>query len=240
MSQYEVGHWINGAVSRGNGDRQQDIHNPATGAVQGKLLLGSVADLDAAVASATKAAKAWGQTPALARSRVLFKFLAIVQDKREELAAALVREHGKTMPDALGEVARGIENIEFATAMPQLLKGEYTDQVARGLDAWSVRQPLGVVAGITPFNFPAMVPMWMYPLAIGCGNAFILKPSERDPSASLLMAQWLKDAGLPDGIFSVVQGDKDIVDAILAHPGIAAVSFVGSTPVAEHIYKVGT
>ena len=240
MSAYEVGHWINGAVTRGNGNRQQDIYNPATGAVQGKLLLGSVADLDAAVASATKAAKAWGQTPALARSRVLFKFLAIVQDKREELAAALVREHGKTMPDALGEVARGIENIEFATAMPQLLKGEYTEQIARGLDAWSVRQPLGVVAGITPFNFPAMVPMWMYPLAIGCGNAFILKPSERDPSASLLMAQWLKDAGLPDGIFSVVQGDKDIVDAILAHQGIAAVSFVGSTPVAEHIYKVGS
>ncbi|WP_457390526.1 CoA-acylating methylmalonate-semialdehyde dehydrogenase [Roseateles sp. P5_E1] len=240
MSPYEVGHWISGAITRGSGERQQDIYNPATGAVQGKLLLGSVADLDAAVASAAKAAKAWGQTPALARSRVLFKFLSIVQDKREELAAALVREHGKTMPDALGEVARGIENIEFATAMPQLLKGEYTEQIARGLDAWSVRQPLGVVAGITPFNFPAMVPMWMYPLAIGCGNAFILKPSERDPSASLLMAQWLKEAGLPDGVFSVVQGDKTIVDAILAHPGIAAVSFVGSTPVAEHIYKVGS
>jgi malonate-semialdehyde dehydrogenase (acetylating)/methylmalonate-semialdehyde dehydrogenase len=240
MSHYEVGHWINGALHRGSGERQQDIYNPATGAVQGKLLLGSAADLDAAVAAAAHAAKAWAQTPSLVRSRVLFRFLALVQERREVLADALVREHGKTMPDALGEVARGIENIEFATAMPQLLKGEYTEQVARGLDAWSVRQPLGVVAGITPFNFPAMVPMWMYPLAIGCGNAFILKPSERDPSASLLMAQWLKEAGLPDGIFSVVQGDKDIVDAILAHPGIAAVSFVGSTPVAEHIYKVGT
>jgi len=240
MSHYEVGHWINGAVSRGTGERQQDIYNPATGAVQGQLLLGSAADLDAAVASATQAAKAWAQTPPLARSRVLFKFLTLVQERRELLAEALVREHGKTLPDALGEVARGIEVVEFATAMPQLLKGEYTEQIARGMDAWSMRQPLGVVAGITPFNFPAMVPMWMYPIAIGCGNAFILKPSERDPSASLLMARWLQEAGLPDGIFSVIQGDKDIVDAILAHPGIAAVSFVGSTPVAEHIYKVGS
>ena len=240
MSHYEIGHWINGAVSSGSGDRRQDIHNPATGAVQGQLLLGSVADLDAAVASATKAAKAWSQTPPLARARVLFKFLTLLQERREELAEALVREHGKTLPDALGEVARGIEVVEFATAMPQLLKGEYTEQIARGMDAWSMRQPLGVVAGITPFNFPAMVPMWMYPIAIGCGNAFILKPSERDPSASLLMARWLKEAGLPDGVFSVIQGDKTIVDAILAHPGIAAVSFVGSTPVAEHIYKVGS
>ena len=240
MSQYEVGHWINGAATRGTGERQQDIYNPATGAVQGQLRLGSVADLDAAVASATQAAKAWSQTPPLARARVLFKFLTLLQDRKEQLAEAIVREHGKTTPDALGEVARGLEVVEFATAMPQLLKGEYTEQIARGMDAWSMRQPLGVVAGITPFNFPAMVPMWMYPIAIGCGNAFILKPSERDPSASLLMAQWLKEAGLPDGVFSVIQGDKDIVDAILAHPGIAAVSFVGSTPVAEHIYKVGS
>jgi len=239
-SQYEVGHWINGAVIRGSGTRQQDIYNPATGAVQGQLLLGSTADLDAAVASATQAAKSWSQTPPLARARVLFKFLSLLQERRELLAEAIVREHGKTLPDAIGEVARGIEVVEFATAMPQLLKGEYTGQIARGMDAWSMRQPLGVVAGITPFNFPAMVPMWMYPIALGCGNAFILKPSERDPSASLLMARWLKEAGLPDGLFSVIQGDKDIVDAILAHPGIAAVSFVGSTPVAEHIYKVGT
>ncbi len=240
MSHYEVGHWIHGAAHHGNGDRRQDIYNPATGAVQGQLLLGNTADLDAAVASATTAAKAWSQTPPLARARVLFKFLQILQERRDALAGAIVREHGKTLPDAIGEVARGIEVVEFATAMPQLLKGEYTEQIARGMDAWSMRQPLGVVAGITPFNFPAMVPMWMYPIAIGCGNAFILKPSERDPSSSLLMAQWLKEAGLPDGVFSVVQGDKDIVDAILAHPGIAAVSFVGSTPVAEHIYQVGT
>jgi len=240
MSHYEVGHWINGAVHHGLGDRRQDIHNPATGAVQGQLLLGQVADLDAAVAAATQAAKAWAQTPPLARARVLFKFLTLLQERRELLAAAIVREHGKTLPDAIGEVARGIEVVEFATAMPQLLKGEYTEQIARGMDAWSMRQPLGVVAGITPFNFPAMVPMWMYPIAIGCGNAFILKPSERDPSASLLMARWLQEAGLPDGVFNVVQGDREIVDAILAHPGIAAVSFVGSTPVAEHIYKVGS
>ena len=239
MSHYEVGHWINGSISRGTGERRQDIHNPATGAVQGTLRLGSVADLDAAVASATQAAKAWGQTPPLGRARVLFKFLTLLQERKDQLADAIVREHGKTFPDALGEVARGLEVVEFATGMPQLLKGEYTEQIARGMDAWSLRQPLGVVAGITPFNFPAMVPMWMYPIAIGCGNAFILKPSERDPSAALLMAQWLKEAGLPDGVFSVIQGDKDIVDAILAHPGIAAVSFVGSTPVAEHIYKVG-
>lgn len=240
MSHYEVGHWINGAIHHGTGDRTQDIHNPATGAVQGRLLLGRVADLDAAVSAATQAAKAWAQTPPLARARVLFKYLHLLQERRELLAEAIVREHGKTLPDAIGEVARGIEVVEFATGMPQLLKGEYTEQIARGMDAWNLRQPLGVVAGITPFNFPAMVPMWMFPIAIGCGNAFILKPSERDPSSSLLLARWLKEAGLPDGVFNVVQGDKDIVDAILAHPGIAAVSFVGSTPVAEHIYKVGS
>jgi len=240
MSPYEVGHWINGAATRGHGERQQDIHNPATGAAQGRLLLGGAAELDAAVAAAAPAARAWAQTPPLGRARVLFRFLHLLQERRHELAEAIVREHGKTLPDALGEVARGIEVVEFATGMPQLLKGEYTEQIARGMDAWSMRQPLGVVAGITPFNFPAMVPLWMFPIALGCGNAFILKPSERDPSASLLMAQWLKDAGLPDGLFSVVQGDKDLVDAILAHPGIAAVSFVGSTPVAEHIYRVGS
>ncbi len=208
--------------------------------MQGQLVLGSEGDLDRAVASARAALPGWAQTAPLQRSRVLFRFLEILQARREQLAECLVREHGKTLPDALGEVGRGIENVEFATAMPQLLKGEYTEQVARGIDAWSVRQPLGVVAGITPFNFPAMVPMWMYPLAIGCGNCFILKPSERDPSASLKVAEWLKEAGLPDGVFNVVQGDKTIVDAILRHPGIEGVSFVGSTPVAQHIYSEGT
>jgi malonate-semialdehyde dehydrogenase (acetylating) / methylmalonate-semialdehyde dehydrogenase len=240
MNPYEVSHWIDGQLRRGGGERAQDIFNPATGEVQGKLLLGGTADLDAAVASALAALPDWSQTPSPQRARVMFRFLEIAQARREQLAECLVREHGKTLPDALGEVARGIENIEFATGMPQLLKGEYTEQISRGMDAWSVRQPLGVVAGITPFNFPAMVPLWMFPLAIGCGNCFILKPSERDPSASLLMAQWLKEAGLPDGVFGVVQGDKAIVDAILRHPGIDGISFVGSTPVAEYIYTTGT
>jgi len=240
MNHYEVSHWIAGKLMRGSGARGQDIFNPATGEVQGTLLLGSEADLDDAVAGALAALPGWAQTPPLQRSRVMFRFLEIVQARRAQLAECLVREHGKTLPDALGEVARGIENIEFATGMPQLLKGEYTEQISRGMDAWSVRQPLGVVAGITPFNFPAMVPLWMFPLAIGCGNCFILKPSERDPSASLLMAQWLKEAGLPDGVFSVVQGDKTMVDAILRHPAIDGISFVGSTPVAEYIYATGS
>ncbi len=207
--------------------------------MQGHVLLATPADLDAAVIAAQRAFASWSQQPPLSRARVLFRFLEIIQSRRGELAEAIVREHGKTLPDALGEVARGIDIVEFATGIPQLLKGEYTEQVSRGIDAWSLRQPLGVVAGITPFNFPAMVPMWMYPIAIACGNCFILKPSERDPSASVLMAGWLKEAGLPDGVFNVVQGDKTVVDAILQHPQIQAVSFVGSTPVAEHIYSTG-
>jgi malonate-semialdehyde dehydrogenase (acetylating) / methylmalonate-semialdehyde dehydrogenase len=237
---YEVAHWVNGAEYAGTPVGQTDIYNPATGQVQGKLSLASPADLEAAVASATSAFPAWADRPPLARARVLFKFLALVQANAEALAECLVREHGKTFPDAMGEVARGIENIEFATGIPQMLKGDFSDQVSTGIDAWAMRQPLGVVAGITPFNFPAMVPMWMFPLAIACGNTFILKPSERDPSASLMMAAWFKEAGLPDGVFNVVQGDKSIVEAILQHPSIEAVSFVGSTPVAESIYTNGT
>ena len=240
MTTYGIAHWINGRLDTGTGTETQDIFDPATGRVQGKLKLGTERDLDDAVMSAVAAFPAWSQMPPLQRSRVLFRFLEIVQSRCETLAKALVSEHGKTMADALGEVARGIENIEFATGMPQLLKGEYTEQIARGIDAWSIRQPLGVVVGITPFNFPVMVPMWMFPLAIGCGNCFILKPSERDPSASLLMAEWLAEAGLPRGVFSVVQGDRTIVDAILRHPGIDGISFVGSTLVAEHIYAVGS
>lgn len=237
---YEVAHWVNGAAYAGSSAGEIDIYNPATGKVQGRLALGTPADVDAAVAAASAAFAAWSERPPLARARVLFKFLALVQANAETLAACLVREHGKTFPDAMGEVARGIENIEFATGIPQMLKGDFTDQVSTGIDAWAMRQPLGVVAGITPFNFPAMVPMWMFPLAIACGNTFILKPSERDPSASLLMAAWLKEAGLPDGVFNVVQGDKTVVEAILKHPDIEAVSFVGSTPVAEYIYSTGT
>ncbi len=236
---YPVHHHIGGRVQPSTSGRTADIYNPALGTVQGQVDLGTPAELDLAVAAAQAAFPAWSAQPPLARARVMFKFLAILQQRSTALAELIVQEHGKTLPDALGEVARAIEVVEFATGIPQLMKGEFTDQIARGIDAWSMRQPLGVVAGITPFNFPAMVPMWMFPIALACGNTFILKPSERDPSPSLLMAAWLKEAGLPDGVFNVVQGDKAIVDAILAHPVIQAVSFVGSTPVAEYIYAEG-
>ena len=236
---YPVHHHIGGRVQPSTSGRSADIYNPALGSVQGQVDLGTPAELDLAVAAAQAAFPAWSAQPPLARARVMFKFLAILQQRSTALAELIVQEHGKTLPDALGEVARAIEVVEFATGIPQLMKGEFTDQIARGIDAWSMRQPLGVVAGITPFNFPAMVPMWMFPIALACGNTFILKPSERDPSPALLLAAWLKEAGLPDGVFNVVQGDKAIVDAILAHPVIQAVSFVGSTPVAEYIYAEG-
>ena len=236
---YPVHHHIGGRVQPSTSGRTADIYNPALGSVQGQVDLGTPAELDLAVAAAQAAFPAWSAQPPLARARVMFKFLAILQQRSTALAELIVQEHGKTLPDALGEVARAIEVVEFATGIPQLMKGEFTDQIARGIDAWSMRQPLGVVAGITPFNFPAMVPMWMFPIALACGNTFILKPSERDPSPALLLAEWLKEAGLPDGVFNVVQGDKAIVDAILAHPVIQAVSFVGSTPVAEYIYAEG-
>ncbi len=236
---YPVHHHIGGRVQPSTSGRTADIYNPALGTVQGQVDLGTPAELDLAVAAAQAAFPAWSAQPPLARARVMFKFLAILQQRSTALAELIVQEHGKTLPDALGEVARAIEVVEFATGIPQLMKGEFTDQIARGIDAWSMRQPLGVVAGITPFNFPAMVPMWMFPIALACGNTFILKPSERDPSPALLLAEWLKEAGLPDGVFNVVQGDKAIVDAILAHPVIQAVSFVGSTPVAEYIYAEG-
>ena len=236
---YPVHHHIGGRVQPSTSGRTADIYNPALGTVQGQVDLGTPAELDLAVAAAQAAFPAWSAQPPLARARVMFKFLAILQQRSTALAELIVQEHGKTLPDALGEVARAIEVVEFATGIPQLMKGEFTDQIARGIDAWSMRQPLGVVAGITPFNFPAMVPMWMFPIALACGNTFILKPSERDPSPALLLAEWLKEAGLPDGVFNVVQGDKAIVDAILAHPAIQAVSFVGSTPVAEYIYAEG-
>ena len=189
--------------------------------------------------AAEAAFPAWSATPPLTRARVLFKYLQLCQQHVDDFAAVVTLEHGKTFADAQGEVARGIEMVEFAVGIPQMLKGEFTEQISRGIDAWSVRQPLGVVAGITPFNFPVMVPMWMFPLAIACGNTFILKPSERDPSASLLHARLLKEAGLPDGVFNVVQGDKLAVDALLDHPAIHALSFVGSTPIAEYIYARG-
>ncbi|MFS2217302.1 CoA-acylating methylmalonate-semialdehyde dehydrogenase [Massilia cellulosiltytica] len=234
-----INHFIGGRVLDG-GERFADVYNPALGEPCARVALASIEDVAAAVAAAGAAFPAWAATPPLARARVLFNYLQLCQRHTDEFAALVVREHGKTFADARGEVARGIEVVEFAVGIPQLLKGEFTDQIARGIDAWSMRQPLGVVAGITPFNFPVMVPMWMFPVAIACGNTFILKPSERDPSASLLHARLLKEAGLPDGVFNVVQGDKGAVDALLDHPDIQAVSFVGSTPIAEYIYARGS
>jgi malonate-semialdehyde dehydrogenase (acetylating) / methylmalonate-semialdehyde dehydrogenase len=234
-----INHFINGRVTEG-GARFADVYNPALGAPCARVALASADEVGAAVAAAAQAFPAWAATPPLARARVLFNYLQLCQRHTDEFAALVVREHGKTFADARGEVARGIEVVEFAVGIPHLLKGEFTDQIARGIDAWSMRQPLGVVAGITPFNFPVMVPMWMFPVAIACGNTFILKPSERDPSASLLHARLLKEAGLPDGVFNVVQGDKGAVDALLDHPDIQAVSFVGSTPIAEYIYARGS
>ena len=236
----DVGHWLDGRATTGAVEaRRAAVYNPATGAVARQVLLATNTDVDAAVASARAAFPAWADTPPLRRARILNAFLALLNQHRDTLAAMITSEHGKVFTDAQGEVTRGIDIVEFACGIPQLLKGDFTEQVSTGIDNWTVRQPLGVAVGITPFNFPVMVPMWMYPVAIACGNAFVLKPSERDPSPSLFMAELLKQAGLPDGVFNVVQGDKTAVDALLAHPGVNAVSFVGSTPIARHIYETG-
>jgi len=235
-----INHFIGGQSYLGAGALFADVYNPALGEPCARVALAGAEDVDAAVRTAADAFPAWAATPPLARVRVLFKYLQLCQQHTDDFAAMIVREHGKTFLDAQGEVARGIEVVEFAVGIPQMLKGEFTDQIARGIDAWSMRQPLGVVAGITPFNFPVMVPMWMFPVAIACGNTFVLKPSERDPSPSLLHARLLQEAGLPDGVFNVVQGDKLAVDALLDHPDIQALSFVGSTPIAEYIYARGT
>jgi malonate-semialdehyde dehydrogenase (acetylating)/methylmalonate-semialdehyde dehydrogenase len=235
-----IGHFIGGHVVASAGERYADVFNPALGEPCARVALASSDEVDAAVSAAAAAFPAWAATPPLARARVLFKYLQLCQQHTDEFAAMITREHGKTFNDAQGEVARGIEVVEFACGIPQLLKGEFTDQIARGIDAWSMRQPLGVVAGITPFNFPVMVPMWMFPVAIACGNTFVLKPSERDPSPSLLHARLLKEAGLPDGVFNVVQGDKTAVDALLDNRAVQAISFVGSTPIAEYIYARGS
>ena len=235
-----ITHYINGAKVDTRSGRYGDVYNPALGVPVARVALGTVEDVDAAVQAAAAAFPAWSATPPLTRARVLFRYLQLCQQHTDDFAAMLTREHGKTFADAQGEVARGIEMVEFAVGIPQLLKGEFTDQISRGIDAWSMRQALGVVAGITPFNFPVMVPMWMFPVAIACGNTFVLKPSERDPSASLLHAKLLQEAGLPDGVFNVVQGDKVTVDALLDHPVVQAISFVGSTPIAEYIYARGS
>jgi malonate-semialdehyde dehydrogenase (acetylating)/methylmalonate-semialdehyde dehydrogenase len=235
-----INHYIGGREVDSASGRYADVYNPALGQPCARVALASSDEVNAAVAAAQAAFPAWAATPPLARARVLFRYLQLCQQHVDDFAAMITREHGKTFADAQGEVARGIEVVEFAVGIPQLLKGEFTDQIARGIDAWSMRQPLGVVAGITPFNFPVMVPMWMFPVAIACGNTFVLKPSERDPSPSLLHARLLKEAGLPDGVFNVVHGDKGAVDAILDNPDVQAVSFVGSTPIAEYIYARGS
>ena len=236
----EIAHYIDNAPVAGSSDRSQPVFNPATGEAEKTVALASAAEVGRVVASAVAAWPAWAKTPALRRARILDRFKMILWERAERLAEAISAEHGKTHDDALGEVTRGLEVVEFAAGAPHLLKGDITENVGTSVDSHSLRQPLGVVAGITPFNFPAMVPMWMFPVAIACGNCFILKPSERDPSASLLVAEWLAEAGLPKGVFNVVQGDKEAVDALLAHPDVKAVSFVGSTPIARYIYQTGT
>ncbi len=238
-STQDLMHYIGGAAVPASSGRTQAVYNPTTGAVARQLQLGSAEDVDKAVANAQAAFPAWADAPPLRRARVMFKFLELLNKHRDDIAAMITAEHGKVFTDAQGEVTRGIDIVEFACGVPQLLKGDYTEQVSTGIDNWTMRQPLGVVAGITPFNFPFMVPMWMAPVAIATGNAFILKPSERDPSPSLFMAELFKQAGLPDGIFNVVQGDKVVVDALLNHPDVKAISFVGSTPIAQYIYETG-
>ena len=239
MSPSAITHYIQGQRQAGASSRQQDVFNPATGAVTGRVSLATATDVDQAVASAQAAFPAWADTPPIRRARILFKFLELMNQRRDDLARLITAEHGKVFTDAQGEVTRGIEILEFSCGIPQLLKGDFTDQVSTGIDNWTMRQPLGVVAGITPFNFPVMVPMWMFPVALACGNTFVLKPSPIDPSASLFMAELLKEAGLPDGVFNVVQGDKEAVDALLAHPQVQGLSFVGSTPIANYIYETG-
>ena len=231
-----IGHHINGQQVQFGG-ATAPVYEPATGAVRAQVELANADQVGQAVAAAKAAFPAWSTTPVTRRAKVMFNFKQIIEARVNELAEAITREHGKTFDDAKGEIARGLEVVDFACGIPQLLKGEYTEQIATGMDAWTMRQALGVCAGITPFNFPAMVPMWMYPVAIACGNTFVLKPSERDPSATLLVAKWLEEAGLPKGVFNVVQGDKTAVDALLTHPDVKAISFVGSTPIASYIYE---
>jgi malonate-semialdehyde dehydrogenase (acetylating)/methylmalonate-semialdehyde dehydrogenase len=240
LSIARIGHYINGRVVGSTSGRQQEVFNPATGDVSAQVELASVAEVDAAVAAASAAAPAWADTAPLKRARILFKFKELIDKHHNDLAAAITREHGKVLSDAKGEVTRGLEIVEFACGIPQLLKTQFTDNIGGGIDNWQLRQPLGVTAGITPFNFPVMVPLWMAPVAIATGNTFVLKPSERDPSPSLMMADLMQQAGLPNGVFNVVQGDKVAVDALLHHPQVKAVSFVGSTPIAEYIYTEGT
>src|SRR5688572_26135822 len=233
----QLGHFIGGQRRAGTSGRSGPVFDPAVGRTTATVSFASQGETQAAIQAARAAFPAWSATPPLQRARVLFRFKALLDEHVDELANLITSEHGKVLADARGEVTRGIEVVEFACGIPHLLKGEYSDSVGNGIDSWSLRQPVGVCAGITPFNFPAMVPMWMFPLAIACGNTFVLKPSERDPSCALRLAELLAEAGLPAGVFNVVNGDREAVDVLLTDPDVAAVSFVGSTPVAQHVYE---
>jgi malonate-semialdehyde dehydrogenase (acetylating)/methylmalonate-semialdehyde dehydrogenase len=235
-----VGHWIGGLPATPSSGRSGPVYDPATGRVARQVGFASAEDVEAAVGAAKAALPAWRSTSLSRRTEILFGTRNLVEARRHEIAAGLTAEHGKVTTDALGEVARGLENLEFACGIPNMLKGGFSEQVSTGVDVYEIRQPLGVAVGITPFNFPAMVPMWMFANAIACGNTFVLKPSEKDPSASLIIARLLQEAGLPDGVFNVVQGDRVAVDRLLEHPDVASVSFVGSTPIARHVYEQAT
>src|SRR5256714_2471745 len=235
-----IEHWIGGAAANGSAPRTGPVYNPATGEQTGAVGFATAAEVDAAVQAAHRALPAWRDTSLSKRAELFFRIRELVRGHRDDLARVVTSEHGKVFSGAGGEVSRGLEVIDYCCGLPELLKGGYSEQASAGVDVYSIRQPLGVVAGITPFNFPVMVPMWMWAPALACGNAFVLKPSEKDPSASLLVAELLREAGVPDGVFNVVHGDREAVDAILEHPGIAAVSFVGSTPVARHVYETAT
>lgn len=236
----KVGNWINGEIVESRSDRYGDVFESATGKRCAEVVMSSEADVDAAVAAAQAAFEGWSKTPVLRRARIMFKLKELIERDKDEIAALITQEHGKVLHDAAGSVQRGLEVVEFACGIPHLIKGEYNDQVGTGVDTYSMRKPVGVCVGITPFNFPAMVPLWMFPLAIACGNTFILKPSEKDPSCSLKWAELLHEAGLPPGVFNVVQGDHVAVNSLLGDERVAAVSFVGSTPVAEHVYKTAS
>jgi malonate-semialdehyde dehydrogenase (acetylating)/methylmalonate-semialdehyde dehydrogenase len=235
-----IPHWIGGRRVQGASGRSGPVFNPALGRQTGRVDFASPDEVDAAVRTAAEAFPAWRAVSLSRRAEIMFRIRELVHDHREDLATILTREHGKVLSDAIGEVTRGLEVVEFACGIPTLLKGGFSEQASTGIDVYSIRQPLGVVAGITPFNFPAMVPMWMWAPALACGDCFVLKPSEKDPSASLFVAELLQEAGLPDGVFNVVHGDKVAVDALLEHPGVSAISFVGSTPIARYIYETGT
>ena len=236
----QITHWINGALDTKKPERTGDIYNPATGKVTGTVAFGNAATVDTAVAAATTAFAEWRHSSLTKRTQVLFAFRELVAQNKEKIAALITAEHGKVLSDAAGEVTRGLEVVEFACGIPHLLKGGFSEEVSTGVDVYSIRQALGPVAVISPFNFPAMVPMWFFPVAIACGNTVVVKPSEKDPSAAMFMAQLWKEAGLPDGVFNIVHGDKEVVDALLVHPGIKSISFVGSTPIARYVYETGT